>query len=342
MVLRVKRGAQFTAALLVTAVAIWWTFRSVDLSGLLGVLADTDLGLVLAISVPAFLLNFFCRTLRWQILTRDLGELSFAAHFRAVAVGFMANNLLPFRVGELARCWVLARGSAVGAPALFGTVVVERLFDFAGLGFLAFCWMAARGTGVVGGTGSYLLGIALVVFVLPLLLVLVLQWIPGPRVAGFAGRILGGSWPQLGERLSGFLEELIRGGRSLRDPRAFGRVFALTLVCWLLASVPPFWAALRGVGWEAGAAELLEAAGAMTVWVAAGVAVPSVPGFFGPYHAACWLALEAYGVPKATAVAVGTVAHLTFWTVTTGVGLLSLRVAGTSLREARSALRPTE
>ncbi len=80
----------------------------------------------------------------------------------------------------------------------------------------------------------------------------------------------------------------------------------------------------------------------MTVYVAVGVAVPAVPGFFGPFHAACWLALEGIGVEKAQAVAVGTAVHLVFWVSTTAVGALCLRAGGASLGEARTAVRSSE
>ena len=63
------------------------------------------------------------------------------------------------------------------------------------------------------------------------------------------------------------------------------------------------------------------------------VAIPSAPGFFGTYHAACKVALEPFGVDSETAVAVGTLLHATFWSTLTLLGLLVLRGRSTSLGE---------
>ena len=67
------------------------------------------------------------------------------------------------------------------------------------------------------------------------------------------------------------------------------------------------------------------------MWVGAAVAIPSAPGFFGPYHAACWVALAPFGVPKELAIALGTLAHGVFWLTTTLAGLVVLRSRATPL-----------
>jgi uncharacterized membrane protein YbhN (UPF0104 family) len=75
--------------------------------------------------------------------------------------------------------------------------------------------------------------------------------------------------------------------------------------------------------------------GALTTMVGVGVAValPQAPGFVGVYHAACVAVLVALGVPKPQALAVGTLAHATFWVSITGFGLIALRGMRTSLAE---------
>jgi uncharacterized membrane protein YbhN (UPF0104 family) len=61
------------------------------------------------------------------------------------------------------------------------------------------------------------------------------------------------------------------------------------------------------------------------------VALPSAPGFFGPYHFACKVALERFGIPPETAVALGTLIHAVFWFSLTSLGLAVLRIRHTSL-----------
>ena len=67
--------------------------------------------------------------MRWRYLLRPVGRVGFNAAFRAVVMGFAATSVLPGRVGELLRPYVLARTARLSASATFGTVVVERLLD---------------------------------------------------------------------------------------------------------------------------------------------------------------------------------------------------------------------
>jgi uncharacterized membrane protein YbhN (UPF0104 family) len=67
------------------------------------------------------------------------------------------------------------------------------------------------------------------------------------------------------------------------------------------------------------------------------VALPSAPGFFGPYHYAARLALGRFGLADSTALAVGTLAHATFWVIVTCAGFVALRFRRTSLDETLEA-----
>jgi hypothetical protein len=73
------------------------------------------------------------------------------------------------------------------------------------------------------------------------------------------------------------------------------------------------------------------------VAVGIAVALPSAPGFFGPYHYAARLALGRFGLADSTALAVGTLAHATFWVIVTLAGFVALRFRRTSLDETLEA-----
>jgi len=125
------------------------------------------------------------------------------------------------------------------------------------------------------------------------------------------------------------------GLASLRGRGDLGRVALATVGIWGVASVIPFWAALASLPIELGGLSLeIRAAFVTLVWVGAAVALPSAPGFFGTYHAACLVALTPLGVSRELALAVGTLAHAVFWLTGTAFGLLALRSGGSPLREA--------
>ena len=96
----------------------------------------------------------------------------------------------------------------------------------------------------------------------------------------------------------------------------------------------PFYAGITAMGIELGSVwRTLAASYVLLAVVGLAVAVPSAPGFFGPYHLACRKALGLFGVPDALAVATGTLTHAVFWLTMTGMGLIVLRLRRTSFEE---------
>jgi hypothetical protein len=83
----------------------------------------------LAVSAATFVLNLVVRSRRWQFLLAPLARVSFSNSFRATAVGFGANSVLPARAGEVMRPYFLSRHEPVSATAAFATIILERLLD---------------------------------------------------------------------------------------------------------------------------------------------------------------------------------------------------------------------
>src|SRR3990172_3660263 len=82
--------------------------------------------------VPAVAIWFVSaafRSLRWHYLLRRLANLSTRTLYPIVIIGYMANNLLPLRTGELVRAYVLGERHGVSKMSALGTIAVERVFD---------------------------------------------------------------------------------------------------------------------------------------------------------------------------------------------------------------------
>jgi uncharacterized membrane protein YbhN (UPF0104 family) len=312
--------------LAVTAAALWFSFRDVDFAELGRQLARANWWLLLGGSLPCYLWSVHLRAQRWRVLARGVADVPTSAAFRATAVGFLVNNVLPLRVGEIVRIWWLAREIRAPAAALLGTWILERAIDL-----VFVLGLAALVIGSEVGRGALLLAAAA-----PLAATLALRRWPGPALR-LLGRIAGAVLsPARAERVTGVAGAVAQGLRALRGGGDFARTLLLTVLLWGVAAVVPFWAAIAALGIELGG-PLGELRGAVLVlvYVAAAIALPAAPGFFGPYHAACRLALTPLGVPKELALALGTLAHAVFWMGITAIGLLSLR-GGPRLRDAVS------
>lgn len=316
----------------------WLALRDVDIGEVQHAIAGAKWGLLLALSLPAYGAMLWARALRWRHLTDPIRPLPTAALFRAVAVGFMANNLFPLRMGEVVRSWLLAREAGISAAAVFGTVVLERVLDTVGVLMLVCLVLALRGgedDGVLTRGALLLLPVAL----LPILFLVALKALPErvaavtrvvlrpvPRVSAFAEALLGRFHQGLGA---------LRGGRHL-----FWLAFH-TVTIWVVLSVVPIVAVFLALDMQIGSpAQVLEAAWTTQAAVGVAVAIPSAPGFFGVFHMACKFALVGLGVAPATAVAAGTLLHGVMWLTLTGLGLVVLRLRHTSLGEIEEVAEP--
>lgn len=329
-----KHRKKFLLGLAVTGVLLWWTLRDVSLAEAWARVRMADPGWLAAMVVVATL-SFLPRAWRWKGILRSVrADTRFGPRFGAVCVGAMANNLLPARLGEFARAYAFSRVEPVGMSAAFGSLVVERIFDglvlalFLGLALtLPASPVAGDGAGLVADLAAG--GVA--IFGLAVLgLWLVVRY---PR--GFLllfertlGRILS---PDLTERGIEILASFIDGMGALHRPRDFLGTLAWTVVVWVTAAASVWFGFL--------AFDIVAPgfSGALFVQALIGlaVAIPSSPGFFGPFEAAARIGLGFYGVEAVHAVAFAGTYHLTTFVPVTLLGLWYAHRFGLRAEELR-------
>src|SRR5262249_22067137 len=78
------------------------------------------------------------RAWRWQLELRPLARVPFTTLWVVVSVAYMAINVLPIRVGEVVRPWLLSRRSAVSFSNVVGNLIVEKTVDSAVIAFYIF------------------------------------------------------------------------------------------------------------------------------------------------------------------------------------------------------------
>jgi hypothetical protein len=278
--------------------------------------------------------------LRWKHLAAPVQPFATGPLFRATAVGFMANNIFPLRMGEVIRSWYLSREAGGSRAAIFGTVILERVIDMVVVIGLAFGVLALLGVGHDGliARGAVIL---LPVAIAPSLAIVLLELAPEPMIA-LATRFTRPFSTRVTEFLEYALRRFSEGLGALRSGHHLLRVALYSVAIWLVASAIPLLAAFAALGVDLGSPfHTLAAAWLTQAAIGMAVALPSAPGFFGPYHFACKVALELFGIQPETAVAAGTLIHAVFWLSLTGLGLAVLRLRRTSLGEIDAAATGT-
>src|SRR5262249_51000725 len=127
-----SRGLQFTIGLVISGVCLWLAMHDVRPAPVLAALGPANY-LALAAPIVATLLGFGIRPFRWRWLLTTPEPLPIDPLYSATMIGFMANNLLPLRLGEFVRAWALGRRVGLAKTTVFATVVVERVVDMIAL-----------------------------------------------------------------------------------------------------------------------------------------------------------------------------------------------------------------
>ena len=335
-----KIGWRGLIGVVISVALLWWTLRGESFAEIWTVLRESNLTLFVLAAVVATL-TFPMRAWRWRyILEPTAGRLPFGPLWRATAIGMMVNNVSPARAGELARAFVLSRETGrVRFTASLASLVVDRVFDALVVLLLLLVVVSLpqfpSGATVAGWSVARLLLVGALVAI-GALAVLVFAALYPERLARLWERTLGSIAPRFMERGRDILLSFGSGLGVLRDPRRSAIVFAWALAQWLVNGAS-FWIAFRAVGIRAP----FSAALFLQSLLAAAVAAPSAPGFFGVFEASTKVALSVYGIEDTLAVSYALGYHLLGWIPITAIGFWYLGRMGLHLKELGDGRRGT-
>jgi uncharacterized protein (TIRG00374 family) len=322
-----SRALQLAFGILVSAVCLWLAMHDVRLGEVLFALRHANyLGFALLMALT--LLGFWLRALRWRWLIHSRHPIGIGPLFSATMIGFMANNLLPLRLGEFVRAWALGLSQKMSKTTVFATVVVERVVDMITL--VAIFGLAVWVHPLVGRSGSAALvhrGAGLLMFGaigLTTLLVLMERW---PRLAEAIVRLVARPLPAtVRSRAEAMLGHFVAGLGLFRDLPRLAWVFALSFLMFgvfALCLTVSMWALRIDQPWYAGLV--------MLVVTAIGIMVPAAPGYIGTLHVSCKIGLGLFGVAPEISVPFSWFFWAGQWIPITLTGLLCLRRQGLSL-----------
>lgn len=243
------------------------------------------------------------RAWRWELLIRPFCQISFRQNWRISNVGNMLIMLLPLRLGEFARPYLLKKECGVSITASIGAVVVERVLD--GLLVTLIFFLTTLGLdeqNIISPTLRVGAILALGIFSGATVMIFLTLWTHA--LAANIIRTLLGSWsPSLAQKVVSILDAFVMGLRSLPDVSTTLMVVFWTLMYWSINALGMFWL-MRAFQWN-----VPVIAGFTVVCVLViGIMIPSGPGFLGIYQAAIIAGLAVFNVPKVEAQAYSLVA----------------------------------
>lgn len=274
------------------------------------------------------------RCVRWSVLMRPIADMSPARLFPYAIIGYMANNLLPARAGEVVRAYVLGEREGVSRMGTFGTIAVERLFD--GCTLVLLLLLSGSIVGFENGRLQAIAIVSTVLFVIALVVfyLLTLSEERAMRVMHRLAKLLPARFEEQAEHIA---EQLVKSFRSVHDFRSLALVVLFSVLAWTIEGTAY---AIIGLGFDLNVSFwhyllLLSASNLAII-------IPTFFGGTGPFEWATKLVLRGGGVAAGTASAYAIVAHAFVLVPTTIIGLLIFWSFGLSLRRVRAHVEAEE
>lgn len=253
-----------------------------------------------ALSLPVYFLGVWFRAQRWHHLLLPLKRMAARRLFPVVVIGYMANDLLPLRTGELVRAYVLGAKEGLSKTAILGTVAVERLFD--GVTLVLFMLLVALFIPLVDWLKDLL--VVMAVLFLSALVASLLLVVREGLSRRLAGRALGFLPERMGSALKALVQRFLEGMRALREPQHVAAVLFFSALAWLCEATM---FAIIGLAFQIEQpfhVYLLATAAANLA-----TTLPSSQGGIGPFEYFCAQTLILFGTEAGLAAAYTIVVH---------------------------------
>jgi len=258
-----------------SAVCLAWVLHGYQFNELLPAIRTLDWGWV-TIAVLSDLSVYVVHGWRWNTLLEPVARLRLTRTVQAIYIGLFANEILPLRVGEVIRCYLLAHWNNLNLSVTLASVGVERLID----GF----WMIAAfliTTTYVKGIPPDLNYLVRLIGVLLISGAVILVWVVKHKQ--HAHSVIGET------KFAAALRHMVEGLHVMGNPRTMGRT-ALISLFYLLLQYFTVYALMRAYRLD------------YSFWVACGVltivrlatVVPNAPGNIGLGNLACVMAMKLF------------------------------------------------
>jgi len=280
--------------------------------------------------VPALLAYFLgvvVRSFRWHYLLRSIQDIAPRRIFPVVTIGFMANNVLPFRAGEVVRAYALSARYGVRKSAALATIAVERIFD--GMTMLLFMLVASLSIALTSDLRAVAI-IATILFPLLTIMLVLFVFVPSLRELAItlSVRLMPG---RVSSRVEQMAQSFFEGLGILKRRQDLISVGLASLLAWLLEATMYL---LIAEGFSLHVSPLA----ILMVTAVANLAtlIPSSPGYVGPFETGVLLVLNgALGIERELALSYAIVVHAALYFPITLLGLVYWWRESLSWREVR-------
>jgi uncharacterized protein (TIRG00374 family) len=341
-VVKVAIGSRFRSVIpvVVAVLLLCWALHDVDYAAVLVQVRRVQVWPLLGAVVLITVAHFPIRVFRWRHLLRPGGSvLPFTPLFHATAAGTLMNYLLPARMGDLVRAYAARELTTSSFSTALGSLLTERVVDGMAMCLMLVAAIALGGFRDETAIGTWTIGhvatVASVVFGLALLVLIgAALWPkrsdvePGPAPGGRRHSLSSTS-------AQAMVRGIVAGFDSLRSLERVAAVVVYSAVLWMVSAYG-IWLGLHAFDISAP----FSLAVTLQALVALAIALPSAPGFVGPFEAAARAALSLGAIDSTQALGFSLPFHIVaFFVPVTVIGLWSLTQTGMRVTQLAGAAK---
>jgi uncharacterized protein (TIRG00374 family) len=272
--------------------------------------------------------SYVCQGTRWSLLLHPIGRISAIEATEAVYAGLYVNEVLPMRLGEILRIYLVSRKTHARFSTVVPSVLVERFFDSVWLALAFGITVLAVPLPKYLVDSEEILGFTALGATALFIYLVFRRKKPGPESRDDTKR----HWNPL-QWISGFLEKMAGGIRDIGRSRFFYSSFGVSLLL-LLGQIFSYWFVMHAYGlelsfWRGAAVFLI---------VHIGTLIPSAPSNVGTYQFFTVVGLTIFGISKTMATSFSVVVFLVLTIPLWIIGLLVFMRLGLSLKKIRSEI----
>lgn len=306
----------------VSLVLLYFAFRGLDWFSVMAAFSKIS-PFTPILMMGLYLLGFLVRAWRWKLLLPT--RISLGDSFKAVILGYAANNILPARLGEFVRAEAVARKCEISRSVALASILVERVFD--GLILTGLLYLGIKGDTIpqwassVGFLGISIFGGALTVI----------------SVLAFTRSFWESKVEALpSSKLRDIFQKFVTGLTLVwRTPFTPITMLGLTLGVWLIEGLM-FEIAIQAFNFNVPSTAGLFVMGVVNL----GILIPSAPGYLGAFQYFGSLSLSAWKVPQSAALACIVLIHACQYLPVTLLGLSFIPYFGfTSLNKLKKEIK---
>jgi uncharacterized protein (TIRG00374 family) len=329
------KNRKIIIGILVSLFFIYLFIRNIDAHKLYLAMVQAQY-LYLIPAVIVLIISFYFRGWRWHTLLADIQDIKTKDLMSPLMIGFMGNSVLPLRLGEFIRSYMLTRREKIPFSQGLATIVLERIFDGLGLilmlvGVLLFFPVnfSIGANELINPQKIKAGGSVLFIGCILLLAILILIRLRVDIFNKIVNAVFGKRFSHLSMKIQDIVAKFAEGLNVLRNWKRLLLCTFQTFLVWFTIAINVYFIQLA---FNLGSLPIY-APIVIMVLTAIGVSVPSTPGYVGPYHVACLYAVTILGGDSNLASGFAIVLHLSQMVPVIIIGLYYLWKEELSLKD---------